>query len=99
MVFTYYQKFLSGIWEHVLKMTSEEMIHRSYECSPLLGIFSCVKNAKPCLDKLSQSFSDIFHNSFNCIKLSKSLLKGLRIIIEYLINVFTIEIIQHEAKF
>jgi hypothetical protein len=52
--------------EFNLKMVSEETIRRSYECSPLLGILLCVKNANKNrqLDKLSQSFSDIFHNSF-----------------------------------
>jgi hypothetical protein len=49
-----------------LKMASRETIPLSHECSPLLGGFFCVKNDnKNCLlDKLSQSFSDIFHNSF-----------------------------------
>ena len=31
-----------------LKMASGETIRRSYECSPLLGIFFCVKNAEAC---------------------------------------------------
>ena len=62
-----------------LKMASGETIRWSYECSPLLGIFLCVKNAEPCwrLDKLSQSFSAIFHNSFTLHKIREgSLGKG-----------------------
>ena len=54
-----------------------------------LGCFSCVKNDNKNhpLDKLSQSFSDIFHNSFSWQKMAKSIVKDIN---EYLRNVFTI---------
>ena len=65
------------------------------------GCFLCVKNAnKNCrLDKLSQSFSDIFHNSFTWQKMAKSIVRIAPDIDEYLKNVFTIQIIQVIAKF
>ena len=51
----------------------KETICRSYNCSPLLRTFLCVTNAELCwgLDKLSQSFFDIFHNSFTWHKIIK----------------------------
>ena len=54
-------------------MASQEKNYLFYECSPLLGILLCVKNANKNgqLDKLSQSFSDIFHNSFTGQKIFK----------------------------
>ena len=66
-----------------------------------LGCFLCVKNDnKNCrLDKLSQSFSDIFHNSFASQKMAKSIIKIAPDINEYLRNVFTLQTIQYIAKF
>ena len=67
-----------NMWVLALKMASGETIHRSYECLPLLGIFLGVINAERCwrLVKLSQSFSDIFHNSFTWHKIVKICLKN-----------------------
>ena len=86
-------------------MASGETIRWSYECSPLLGIFLCVKNAEPCwrLVKLSQSFSDIFHNSFMWHKIVAKI-QILLINVFVMANVesgleFTIQIIQQKAKF
>ena len=62
------------IWNsQYLKMASGETSRWSYECLPLLGIFLCVKNPKTSwpLVKLSQSFSDMFHNSFTLHKIVK----------------------------
>ena len=69
--------FWSIVRKIILKMASGETICPSYECLLLLGIFLCLKNAEPCwsLVKLSQSFSDIFHNSFNWQKLLKPFIK------------------------
>ena len=66
-----------------------------------LGCFLCVKsnNKNHLLDKLSQSFSDIFHNSFTWQKMAKSIVKIAPDINEYLRNVFTIQTIQYIAKF
>ena len=62
-----------------------------------LGCVFCVKNDnKNCLlDNLSQSFSDIFHNSFIWQKMAKSIVNIAPDINEYLRNVFTIQTIQH----
>ena len=67
----YTYKSMLGLWR--LKMASGERICWSYERSPLLGIFFCEKNTEPCwrLVKLSQSFSDTFHNSFTWHKIIK----------------------------
>ena len=51
------------------------------------------------MDKLSQSFPDIFHNSFTLQKMAKSIIKIAPDINEYLRNVFTIQTIQYIAKF
>ena len=64
-------------------------------------VFFCVKkpNKNRRLDKLSQSFSDIFHNSFTRQKMAKFIVKIAPDINEYLRNVFTIQTIQYIAKF
>ena len=58
-----------------------------------LGWFFCVKNDNKNrrLDKLSQSFFDIFRNSFTWQKMAKSIIKIAPDINEYLTNIFTIQ--------
>ena len=60
-------------------------------------VFLCVKNDNMIcqFDKLSQSFSDIFHNYFTWQKMSKSIIKIALDINEYLRNGFTIQTIQY----
>ena len=66
-----------------------------------LGCFLFVKNGnKNCrLDKLSKSFSAIFHDSFTWQKMAKSIVKIAPDNNEYLRNVFKIHTIQYIAKF
>ena len=65
------------------------------------GCFLCVKNTnKGCLlDKLSQSFSDTFHNPFTWQKIIKSIIKIAPDINKDLRNVFTVQTIQDISKF
>ena len=66
-----------------------------------LGCFLCVKNNNKngWLDKLSQSFSDVFHNSFTWQKMANSSIEIAPDINEYLSNVLTIQTVQYKAKF
>ena len=48
LIFTILTLTLLPLEVFLLKMGSGETIRQSYECSPLLGIVLCVKNAKPC---------------------------------------------------
>ena len=56
------------------------------------GCFLCIRKANKNrrLDKLSQSFSDIFYNSFTWQKMAKYIIKIAPDINKYLGNVFTI---------
>ena len=82
-------------------MASRETIPWSHESSPLLVVFCEQKNNNKNgqLDKLSQSFSDVFHNSFTWQKMAKSIVNIAPDINEYLRNVITVQAIQYIAKF
>ena len=72
--FLYFHCFTFSLY---LKMASGETIRQSYECSPFLGTFLCVKYAELCwrLVKLSQSFLIYFIILLIYKKSSKSFVK------------------------
>ena len=79
-------------------MSSQVTIPSFYECSPLLGVFLCVKNAnKICrLGELSQSF--LIYFTIILID-KKSIVNIVPDINKHLIIVFTIQTIQDIATF